>query len=305
MRPIVIQNFRAFTKKHEAETRILYNDSKSLPTFGPGILLRTPQETLAIPWRRPDGTLATPEEKLADWHRVKNYPNAAALSLHIPAGPTTLYLSPEDLTQIYEGRRDGNARALARRFPGLPGWPAPAQFAVMSLAWAAGTGFDFPKCAAALARGDFLTAAVEVLINEVRTLGVKRRNDANRWLLLDAHAGGDPDALDLTERPRAEVNARLAAALAASHGPPVVIVRDDVPDTTPPATERQLPDLEDLRGVQQALASLGYDPGPLDGIRGARTRGAVVAFQRAQGLTPDGIVGPRTREALARALAGR
>lgn len=307
MRPIVIQNFRAFTKSHEAEVPRLYNDSKSLPTYGLGQLVREPEDTLPIPWRRPDGTLATDEEKLADWHRVKSYPNAAALGRHIPVGPTTLYVSPDDLTRLFEAKRDHNARKLTERFPGLPGWPAPAQFAVMSLAWAAGTGFDFPKCAAALQRGDFLTAAVEVLINEVRTLGVKRRNDANRWLLLDAHqlGDGDPDHLDLTERPRAEVNARLAAALAASHGPPVVIVRDDVPDTTPPATERQVPDLGDIRGVQQALVALGYDPGPLDGIRGARTRGAVVAFQRASGLTPDGIVGPRTREALARALAAK
>jgi len=310
MRPIVIQRFRAFTKSHEAEVNRLYNDSKSLPTFGLGQLVRTPAETLPIPWRRPDGTLASDAEKLADWHRVKTFPNAAALGRHIPVGPTTLYVSPEDLTRLFEAKRDHNARKLAERFPGLPAWPAPAQFAVMSLAWAAGTGFDFPKCAAALARGDFLTAAVEVLINEVRTLGVKRRNDANRWLLLDAHAGGDPDQLDLVERPRAEVNARLAALLAAppggTHGPTVVIIHDEAaPDTTPPATERQLPNLEDLRGVQQALAALGYDPGPLDGIRGARTRGAVVAFQRAQGLTPDGVVGPRTRDALARALAAR
>jgi hypothetical protein len=304
VRPIVIQRFRAFTKSHEAEVNRLYNDSKSLPTYGLGQLVREPEDTLPIPWRRPDGSLATPEEKLADWHRVKTFPNAAALGRHIPVGPTTLFVSPEDLTRLFEAKRDHNARKLKERFPGLPAWPAPAQFAVMSLAWAAGTGFDFPKCAAALQRGDFLTAAVEVLINEVRTKGVKRRNDANRWLLLDAHAGGDPDHLDLVERPRAEVNARLAAALAASHGPPVVIIHDEAaPDTTPPATERQVPDLEDLRGVQQALASLGYDPGPLDGIRGARTRGAVVAFQRAQGLTPDGIVGPRTREALAKALA--
>jgi hypothetical protein len=60
---------------------------------------------------------------------------------------------------------------------------------------------------------------------------------------------------------------------------------------------------EGVLQIQTMLRTLGYDPGPLDGIRGARTRGAVVAFQRAQGLTPDGVVGPRTREALAKALA--
>lgn len=215
LRPIVVRSFRAFTRRHEAEVDRLYCDHKGLPTFGLGQLVRAPADTLPIPWRRRDGTLATSEEKLADWHRVRDFPGAARLGRHIPEGPTTLRVSPEDLTRLFEARRDGNARELARRFPGLPGWPAPAQFAVMSLAWAAGTGFDFPRCAAALAREDFLEAAVEVLINEVRTQGVKARNDMNRKLLLDAYqlGAGDPDTLDLVERPRAEVNARLAAAL--------------------------------------------------------------------------------------------
>jgi hypothetical protein len=296
LRSVVVRSFRAFTRRHEAEVDRLYCDHKGLPTFGLGQLVRTPPETLSIPWRRADGSLATDAEKLADWHRVKNHPDAASLGARIPVGPTTLQVAPEDLTRLFEARRDGNALALARRFPGLPGWPAPAQFAVMSLAWAAGTGFDFPKCAAALARGDFLTAAVEVLINEVRTRGVKARNDMNRKLLLDAHQleAGDPDALDLVERPRAEINARLEAALAAAAAPP------RLPPPPPPGI-----DLDTTLGVQQALARLGYNPGPADGVAGPRTRGAVVAFQRAQGLTADGIVGPRTREALARSLAVR
>lgn len=50
--------------------------------------------------------------------------------------------------------------------------------------------------------------------------------------------------------------------------------------------------------VQKILASLGYQPGPLDGVWGRRTAAAVRAFQTAQGLTADGIVGPQTRAAL-------
>lgn len=50
--------------------------------------------------------------------------------------------------------------------------------------------------------------------------------------------------------------------------------------------------------LQTALARAGYDPGAADGIFGARTRAAVMAFQRSAGLTPDGIAGPRTHRAL-------
>lgn len=55
--------------------------------------------------------------------------------------------------------------------------------------------------------------------------------------------------------------------------------------------------------IQTALARLGYDPGPLDGLRGKRTTKAVLAFQGAEGLDADGIVGPKTAAALQRALA--
>lgn len=56
--------------------------------------------------------------------------------------------------------------------------------------------------------------------------------------------------------------------------------------------------------LQRTLKALGYDPGPLDGIAGPRTRAAVVAFQRAQGLAADGIVGPKTLAAIAAARVG-
>ncbi|WP_119681784.1 NlpC/P60 family protein [Indioceanicola profundi] len=46
--------------------------------------------------------------------------------------------------------------------------------------------------------------------------------------------------------------------------------------------------------IQQALMAAGFNPGPLDGVWGRRTILAVRAFQAAQGLVPDGIVGPLT-----------
>jgi lysozyme len=58
-------------------------------------------------------------------------------------------------------------------------------------------------------------------------------------------------------------------------------------------------DLTTIRGVQSALRAKGFDPGPVDGVFGAKTRAAVIAFQRVRGLTPDGVVGPKTRAALA------
>jgi len=44
--------------------------------------------------------------------------------------------------------------------------------------------------------------------------------------------------------------------------------------------------------LQQRLASLGYRPGAVDGVLGAATVSAVLAFQKREGLTRDGIAGP-------------
>lgn len=61
-------------------------------------------------------------------------------------------------------------------------------------------------------------------------------------------------------------------------------------------------DLATTLGVQTALTWLGYDPGPIDGLFGPRTRAGVIAFQRDHACDPDGVVGPITLAALRAAL---
>jgi hypothetical protein len=53
--------------------------------------------------------------------------------------------------------------------------------------------------------------------------------------------------------------------------------------------------------LQQRLTALGYWLGPADGRYGGSTEHAVVAFQKAAGVVPDGVCGPVTRAALDRA----
>ena len=50
--------------------------------------------------------------------------------------------------------------------------------------------------------------------------------------------------------------------------------------------------------LQKALLRAGYDPGPIDGRLGKKSRSAVKSFQKKNGLTADGVVGEKTWAAL-------
>jgi peptidoglycan hydrolase-like protein with peptidoglycan-binding domain len=83
----------------------------------------------------------------------------------------------------------------------------------------------------------------------------------------------------------ASVTARLAAATALEPWP---VLREGPNSTWPSVTVRSLQYLLDARGAKVTA----------DGIFGAGTKAAVVAFQRAHHLAADGVVGPQTWDAL-------
>lgn len=60
----------------------------------------------------------------------------------------------------------------------------------------------------------------------------------------------------------------------------------------------------DVMEIQALLKKIGYDPGPIDGVFGRQTQQAVINFQRDNGLTPDGVIGPQTYKVLNPLLIG-
>lgn len=55
--------------------------------------------------------------------------------------------------------------------------------------------------------------------------------------------------------------------------------------------------------IQECLKNAGFYNGAIDGIKGKQTRRAIKEFQKANGLTADGVVGKKTWEVL-RTYAG-
>lgn len=72
-----------------------------------------------------------------------------------------------------------------------------------------------------------------------------------------------------------------------------------IPEFIPVMPQSVPPGMKQALWIQESLNHLGQDPPLLeDGSFGRKTRTAVRAFQRAHGLTEDGLVGPITRAAI-------
>ena len=113
-----------------------------------------------------------------------------------------------------------------------------------------------------------------------------------------------------TERPRTTTSQTTTTVPTTTTLPP------ETTTTLPPETTTTLPPAPEADGtlelgesgdavaaLQQRLVDLGYWMGEPDGTYGQLTRQAVMAFQKVEGLSRDGVAGPATQAQLA--AAGR
>lgn len=102
--------------------------------------------------------------------------------------------------------------------------------------------------------------------------------------------------------------ATALAALACAFALPVIgSIKTSATHTQPTAQEQAYADVAilkqgssggEVKEVQRRLKLWGYYNGSVDGVFGKGTRSAVIAFQKKNGLTADGVVGKSTYKAL-------
>ena len=159
----------------------MYLDVKGLVTVARGNLIDPVNTALGLPFMR-GAVPATRPEIAAEWQVVKSHQEMTHTGAHAFAAITGLRLSDKGIEDLVLTHLDGNEAFLRKRFPDFDVWPADAQLATFSMAWALGAGFHFPTLEAALHKQDFVAAALSCKMNEAGNPGLKPRNIANKIL---------------------------------------------------------------------------------------------------------------------------
>ena len=199
MYPIVQSKFRSFNEPFEGAVPYMYLDVLGLVTVGVGNLIDPIELAIPLPFRfknksgiNTPGALASKDQIVAEWYRIKTN-QALAKQGHTAAAPLTdLELNDDAINQLIAKRLCADERFLKRQraFAAFDSWPADAQLGLLSMAWAMGPGaFEkFPAFSAACRQRDFKQAAAQCKIDEVGNPGLARRNRANVLLFSNAAA---------------------------------------------------------------------------------------------------------------------
>lgn len=204
MYPSVRDAWLDFTKPLEGGVPWPYLDILGLVTIAYGNLIDSSKGMIngkpdPMPWRaalalplvKPDGSPASAQEITDAWRAVKGQQQLAQQGYRAAARWSTLRLTDDGMAQVALAKFDIFDTELHRRFPEIDEWPADAQLATMSMAWACGAWFVFPRLVLSLHDKDFARAAQECHMNETGNAGLIPRNKANKQLYMNAQRARD------------------------------------------------------------------------------------------------------------------
>jgi hypothetical protein len=227
MRQVIKDTFFDFSAQREGFTPFMYADTLNLVTTGIGNLIdngarngfdiseNAMAPAMSLPWKIKGAGWtsknpvtagdASREEIRESWIRTKlreqENPGFNKRGGFAYAGFQPLTLDLEGLKQLFNKTLTRFDSTLAQKYPGYETWPADAQMATLSMAWAMGPAFNFPAFKAAVDRLDFRKAAeLSFFKGGGGTLENRSgRNRENVIMFTNAadvlKAGADPDRL--------------------------------------------------------------------------------------------------------------
>jgi hypothetical protein len=277
MHESVRDSFISFSEPLEGRVRFMYLDVKRLVSTGVGNLLDADDaefgtnpsplpDIYTLDWfDKTSGAPASRADILAEYARVK-FSDTAQKSLPEKEKITRLQTTDGEIDKLIHRKLASFERTLLQRepFASLDQWPADGQLGLLSMAWALGPKFRFPKFQAAAVVGDWLIMARECRMTEAGNPGVIPRNVRNSLLFTIASWWVAPPPGDFTQLvfdPRGQ----LASNMRSGYFP--------IP-------------MNLTIGLQAALEILGYNPNGLDGIAGNDTRKALNSFEFAHDIPP-------------------
>lgn len=207
--------FMKFSEEFEGRVPWMYVDREGLVTIGIGNLIEPMSVARELPFvNKMTGITATAQEIDAEWDNIHTHAQELKYSGYKACeSRTSLRLPEAAIAPLVAKRLRENEVVLRRYFSNFDQYPADAQLALHSMAWAMGPSFVLPVQPAAgkepmwkwpnfrnaMLRCDFDRAAAECRMRDINDGSVRRRNDANQALFRNAAAvlrsGSDPARL--------------------------------------------------------------------------------------------------------------
>lgn len=183
------EKYHEFSAPLEGRVPSMYCDILGLVTCGVGNLIDPISLAEQIRWTLDDGTRAPLDVVRADWHKLKS--NAAYYAKRhwrFAQADTRCRMTEDEIDRVVKMRLASNEAIIKKRFPKWDDFPADAQLAIMSMAWAVGAGFytKFPNLSRCIDAQDWVGCVASCKIREAGNPGVVPRNAKNRFCFHNA-----------------------------------------------------------------------------------------------------------------------
>jgi GH24 family phage-related lysozyme (muramidase) len=191
MHTSVKEAFYGFTEKFEGAVPWMYLDIKGLVTVAVGNLIDPVSLAVNLPFiNMKTLSPATKSEIVAEWNLIKSNVQLAKKGHKAAEKIAKLRMTIDGMSNLVNYRLLQNESYLRKRFPKLDEWPADAQLALFSMAWAMGPAFKFATLEKALNAGKFDVYDVNgrhlCWMNDKNNPGLRPRNIANVKLFENA-----------------------------------------------------------------------------------------------------------------------